>query len=108
MSETQEEQEEQEENSGVPKEDGDMFRGLRVLALQSMTNLLKQANEFQQKINESKTKPKKDLYTKKFNKIKVKFQDEIARLAQIEHTMKINNIPFEVEDELEEQEGEED
>lgn len=104
MSETQDEHAEGSEAPGVPVEDGDMFRGLRALALQSMAGLITQAEEYQQKINDSKTAPKRKLYTKKFNKVKAKFQDEIARLAQIEHTMKENDIPFEIEPEEEEKE----
>lgn len=82
------------EVADVPLEDAEVFRGLRSLALQSISVLVIEADELQGKIKESQTKPKKDLYTKKFNKVKEKFQDEIARLVQIEHTMKENNIPF--------------
>lgn len=89
----------QSEENSVPAEDAEVFRGLRSLALQSMSVLIREAEEIQTKIKESKTKPKKDLYTKRFNKVKNKFQDEVARLTQIEHTMKENGIPFEVEEE---------
>ena len=101
MDEIQEEHLEGSIEEEVPQEDGEVFRGLRSLALQSMAILIKEAEELQTKIKESKTNPKRDLYTKKFNKVKTNFQDEVARLAQLEHTMKENDIPFEVEEEEE-------
>jgi hypothetical protein len=77
-----------------------MFRGLRGLALQSISLLVKDAEVIQTNINTAKTKPKRDFYHKKLNKVKIKFQDEVARLVQIEHTMKDNNIPFEAPEEV--------
>ncbi len=88
-------QETDNQPQAVPESDAEVFRGLRSLALQSISLTVKDAEAIQVKLNNSKTKPKKDFYHKKLSKVKARFQDEVARLVQIEHTMKLNDIPFE-------------
>lgn len=68
------------------------FKRAYRLTVNSMAILVRDANELQTKIAESKTAPKKELYTKKFNKVKEKFQDELARMVQLEHILKENGI----------------
>lgn len=79
----------------VPLNDANQFRHLFRLSSNILANLTKEAMTYQMEISNAKTKPKVDLFTKKFNKVKVKFHDEFHRLHQIKHIMEVNDISFE-------------
>lgn len=82
----------------LPEEVVENFKRLFKLTANSLALYAKEANDYQNKIHESKTKPKKDLYQKKFNKVKQKFQDELARAIQLKHIIDENNISLDDED----------
>lgn len=83
----------EESNDGsILEADLDQFKRAYRLTLNSMALIVKEANDFQNKLNVATTKPKKDLYAKKFKKTKSKFQDELTRLIQLEHILKENGV----------------
>lgn len=47
---------------------------------------------YKNKVDEAKTKPKKDLYNKKFKKVQKEFIDNTARLDALQRILQENNI----------------
>tara|TARA_S200002703_G_C3662152_1_gene203366 strand:+ start:237 stop:584 length:348 start_codon:yes stop_codon:yes gene_type:complete len=91
--------EQEESSTEVPEEDAINFKRLFRLSANALAAYMVEANEYQLKLAEAKTKPKRDLYTKKFNKVRDKFQDELHRLNQLNHIMKENDISLDDDDE---------
>ena len=76
----------------MPEEAKAAFRALYRLSQKTLAAYVAEADTLQKKIDAAKTAPKKNLYKRKFNKVKKKFQDELGRLNQIDQIMKDNNI----------------
>jgi|AntRauTorcE11897_2_1112592.scaffolds.fasta_scaffold00078_94 putative cell wall-binding protein len=83
---------EESKQGSVPEEDLVQFKRAYRLTLNSMAILVKEANGHQNKLNTATTTPKRNLYKNKFDKTKVKFQDELKRLVQLEHILKTNGV----------------
>jgi len=79
----------------VPAADAEALKTLHDVTVQSLLMYATVATKYTKTIAEAKTNHKRDLYERKFNKIKPKFQDELARLLQIEQIMKDNKIKLE-------------
>lgn len=79
----------------VPAADAEVLKTLHDVTVQSLLLYATEATKFHKNMSAAKTKHKIDLYQRKFNKIKPKFQDELARLLQIEQIMKDNGIKLE-------------
>lgn len=79
----------------IPAADAESLKILHGVTEQSLLIYATEATKITKIISEAKTNHKKDLYQRKFNKIRPKFQDELARLLQIEQIMKDNGIKLE-------------
>jgi hypothetical protein len=85
------------EPDNLPEEDIANFRKLYQLSNETIGSYMHTAAKLQDNIKTAKTSYKVDLYTKKFKKIKEKFQDELARNIQLETFFKDNGIEPTVE-----------
>lgn len=87
-----------EQEEGIPKAEIDQFKRLFRLTANLSATLMTDAYKHQVAINEAETKAKKEYHTKKFNKVKREWQDEVARLLQLKHIFDVNEISFEDDD----------
>jgi hypothetical protein len=80
------------EPDNLPEEDIANFRKLYQLSNETLGSYMHTSVKLQGNIKTAKTSYKVDLYTKKFKKLKEKFQDELARNIQLETFFKDNGI----------------
>jgi hypothetical protein len=82
----------------LPEDEINAFRQLYKLSNETLGMHMHNAAKLQANIKTAKTAYKVDLYTKKFKKLKEKFQDELARNIQLETFFADNGIPPVLED----------
>jgi hypothetical protein len=76
----------------IPPEDVKVLKQVYLTTAAEVAIIAAQATRFQRNISEAKTKHKRDLYERKFNKIRPKFQDELIRLQQAKQILDDNGI----------------
>lgn len=76
----------------MPDEIKIVFRSLYELTNQSMIAYAVEFAKYRKDADEAKTKAKADLFMRKSNKTRKKFQDELSRLNQIKSIMDENKI----------------
>lgn len=79
-------------NEPVPQADADALIATYIATENIVSKLAMEATRYTQHIANAKKPHTKDLYKRKFSKIRPKFQDELARLTQLDHVLKENNI----------------